>query len=137
VCVSECATLTMELNRQQAKTATLLTTNSEGERVLEQVIDVELLQRKDWIKVIPGERIASDGKVVFGRSMIDESMITGESMPVAKSVGDLVIGGTINQTGMLHVEVTKGNHMPRCGALNGSCALLTDCTVVVMMMHTP
>ena len=60
----------------------------------------------DIIIVRPGERIAVDGKVQEGQSSVDESMITGESMPISKSVGDTVIGGTVNHDGLLAIVVT-------------------------------
>ena len=61
----------------------------------------------DTIIVKPGEKIAVDGTVLQGSSSIDESMITGESMPVAKQVGDTVVGGTINKQGSFHFTATK------------------------------
>jgi len=61
----------------------------------------------DVVVVRPGEAIATDGKVVSGDSYIDESMITGEPQPVAKSAGDTVTGGTVNSTGALRVEATR------------------------------
>ena len=61
----------------------------------------------DRILVRPGDRIAVDGKVVEGRSSVDESMITGESLPVLRRTGDAVIGGTLNTDGRLVVRVTK------------------------------
>lgn len=57
--------------------------------------------------VRPGEKIATDGKVVAGHSTVNESMITGESMPIEKQAGDAVIGGTLNQTGMLEYTAEK------------------------------
>jgi heavy metal translocating P-type ATPase len=61
----------------------------------------------DLIRVRPGEKVAVDGEVVDGRSAVDESMVTGESMPVTKSVGDRVTGGTVNQSGGLAVRATQ------------------------------
>ncbi|MEO1439506.1 MAG: heavy metal translocating P-type ATPase, partial [Chloroflexota bacterium] len=61
----------------------------------------------DRVVVRPGERIPVDGVVVEGRSSVDEAMLTGESMPVNKSVGDEVIGGTINKQGRLIMDATR------------------------------
>lgn len=61
----------------------------------------------DLIRVKPGEKIAVDGIIREGKSTLDESMVTGESMPVEKSVGDSVIGATVNSTGTLSFEATK------------------------------
>src|SRR3989449_6138651 len=73
----------------------------------EEEIPVELVQVDDLLIVRPGERIAVDGVIVGGFSAIDESMITGESIPVEKKVGDTVIGATINRTGLLRVRATR------------------------------
>jgi Cu+-exporting ATPase len=67
-------------------------------------IPIEEVKIGDKVIVRPGEKIAVDGKVVEGNSTIDESMITGESMPVEKSVNDKVIGGTINKNGSITFE---------------------------------
>ncbi len=58
------------------------------------------------VEIRPGERIPVDGEVVEGHSYIDESMITGEPVPVAKQVGNQVVGGTINQNGTLNIRAT-------------------------------
>ena len=61
----------------------------------------------DVVVVRPGEKIAVDGIVRAGSTAVDESMITGESMPVEKQVGDEVIGGTLNKTGSFRFDATK------------------------------
>ena len=73
----------------------------------EEEVPVEEVMPFDIVIVKPGEKIPLDGEVLEGRSSVDESMITGESIPVAKGVGDEVIGGTVNKEGALKVEVTK------------------------------
>ncbi|MEK6839184.1 MAG: HAD-IC family P-type ATPase, partial [Candidatus Thermoplasmatota archaeon] len=73
----------------------------------EEDVPVELVQGDDIVVVRPGERIPIDGEIVEGFSSIDESMITGESIPVEKNVGDPVIGATINKSGLLRVRATK------------------------------
>ncbi|WP_455235358.1 heavy metal translocating P-type ATPase, partial [Thiogranum longum] len=70
-------------------------------------LPVSSLQRGDVFVTRPGERIATDGTVIDGSSSVDESMITGESLPVAKQQGDKVTGGTINQSGLLRVHVEQ------------------------------
>jgi Cu+-exporting ATPase len=72
----------------------------------EEVVDINLIQRGDVVKVLPATRIPTDGKVVFGSSSVDQSMVTGEAAPVPKQVDDLVYSGTLNQYGLLHVKVT-------------------------------
>ena len=73
----------------------------------EEDIPVELVQVDDLIVVRPGERIPVDGVIAEGFSSIDESMITGESIPVDKKAGDLAIGATINKSGLLKVRATR------------------------------
>jgi Cu+-exporting ATPase len=70
-------------------------------------IPVEDVQPGDLIGVRPGEKVPVDGEVVDGRSSVDESMVTGEPMPVTKAAGDPVIGATINQTGAFRFRATK------------------------------
>ena len=70
-------------------------------------IPLEAVVAGDRLRVRPGEKVPVDGLVVEGRSAVDESMLTGESMPVTKSVGDAVIGGTLNTTGGMIVRADK------------------------------
>ncbi|HCU35400.1 MAG TPA: heavy metal translocating P-type ATPase [Armatimonadetes bacterium] len=74
----------------------------------EESVPVAQLQVGDTLLVRPGERIPVDGTVTFGHSTLDESMITGESIPVEKSEGDGVIGGTINLVGSFRFQATAG-----------------------------
>ncbi len=84
-----------------AKTARVIRDGQEVE------IPIEEVQVGDIMVVRPGEKIPTDGIVVEGESAVDESMATGESMPVNKRPGDEVIGATINQEGLLKVQATK------------------------------
>ena len=70
-------------------------------------VAIEAVAVGDLFRVRPGEKIAVDGVVVDGRSGVDESMVTGESLPVAKATGDEVIGATVNTTGSLTVRATR------------------------------
>jgi Cu+-exporting ATPase len=72
----------------------------------EQDIPIEMVEAGDFVVVRPGERIPVDGTVHKGESAVDESMLTGESLPVAKKPGDRVIGGTINRTGAFRLKAT-------------------------------
>jgi len=73
----------------------------------EEEVPLERVQRGYKLRVRPGEKIPVDGRVVDGRTAVDESMITGESMPVEKATGDRVIGGTVNQTGSILIEAQQ------------------------------
>lgn len=92
---------TTRLLQLQVKNATLIKDGQTKEVLIE---DVKI---GDRLLVRPGEKIATDGKVAAGHSTVNESMITGESMPIEKQAGDAVIGGTLNQTGMLEYTVEK------------------------------
>ncbi|CAN4127390.1 unnamed protein product [Withania somnifera] len=89
------------------KTATLLTIDEKGNVVDEEEVDSRLIQKNDVIKTIPGSKVACDGLVIWGQSHINESMITGEYRPVPKKKGDMVIGGTLNENGALHIRATR------------------------------
>src|ERR1051326_1291280 len=83
------------------KTARKIIGSSEEEVPLESIVI------GDQVRVRPGEKIAVDGVVIEGRSAVDESMVTGESMPVTKNVGVKVIGGTLNRSGTLIIRAEK------------------------------
>jgi Cu+-exporting ATPase len=70
-------------------------------------VGLDQVQIDDRLRVRPGEKVPVDGVVLEGRSFVDESMVTGESMPVEKAAGDRVIGGTLNQSGSLIVGAEK------------------------------
>jgi len=88
-------------------TALLVLKDKEGKHVGEREIDALLVQPGDVLKVLPGSKVPADGVVVWGTSHVNESMITGESAPVPKEVSSVVIGGTINLHGILHIQATK------------------------------
>lgn len=83
------------------KTATVLRDNKEIE------IPVEEIEKDEILLVKPGNTIAVDGKIIEGNSLVDQSSITGESMPVEKNIGDTVVSGTINKNGFLKVKANK------------------------------
>lgn len=85
----------------QAKTARVLRNGTEEDIPIEDVLP------GDIVVVRPGEKIPVDGKILEGNSSIDESMLTGESLPVEKKAGDFVIGATINKFGTFRFEATK------------------------------
>lgn len=96
--------LTSLLEMKPEKANLYLTETGEEKEVL-----VEQLQVGDQVMVRPGERIPIDGIIRQGNSSIDQSMMTGESIPVEKSVGDEVFAGTFNAEGALIIEVSKAN----------------------------
>ncbi|EGX61025.1 MULTISPECIES: heavy metal translocating P-type ATPase [Streptomyces] len=90
-----------ELLNLQARTARVVRDGTEVE------VPVEQVAAGDVVVVRPGEKVPVDGVIVDGRSTLDESMVTGESIPVTKTVGDEVVGATINQTGAFRFTATK------------------------------
>lgn len=90
-----------KLMKLSAKTARVIKDGKEQELPIEEV------GVGDIVMVRPGEKIPVDGEVLEGRSSVDESMVTGESMPVSKEAGSKVIGATINQTGSFQFRATK------------------------------
>ena len=104
----ETATLVGYMNKKrsyQVKINEGDTDEYQYESTTEQKIPLILLQMNDVLLVRPGEKVPSDGVVIQGSTSIDESMLTGESMPVHKEKDDAVIGGTINIDGTIHIKV--------------------------------
>ncbi|MGG1573497.1 heavy metal translocating P-type ATPase [Fictibacillus sp. NRS-1165] len=85
----------------QAKTAIVVRNGDEKE------IPIEEVEVEDVVYIKPGEKVPVDGEIIEGRSALDESMLTGESVPSDKTVGDTVIGATINKNGFLKIKATK------------------------------
>lgn len=83
------------------------TTRRIGSNGEEEDIPLDQVQTGDQLRVRPGEAIPVDGKVIDGNSSVDESMVTGEPMPVAKAADDDVVGGTVNTTGSLTIRAEK------------------------------
>jgi Cu+-exporting ATPase len=94
-----------ELLELEADTATRLVERDGG--TVEEEVPVEEVAVGDRLKIRPGEKVPTDAEVVDGESAVDESMVTGESVPVEKTPGDEVVGGTVNENGVLVVEATK------------------------------
>ena len=74
---------------------------------IESVVPIEEVAVGDFVRVRPGERVSVDGRVIEGQSAVDESLVTGESIPVEKAAGAEVIGGSVNQTGSLLIETMR------------------------------
>ena len=94
-----------QLMSLQAKTAMIIVAGEEKE------VPIEEVQVGDILRVRPGEQIPVDGKILKGQTTIDESMLTGESLPVDKQVDDQVFGGTVNTTGSIQFSATQVGSM--------------------------
>lgn len=101
----------------QAKTARVLRDGKESD------IPIEDVQINDVVLVRPGEKIPVDGEAIAGNSTVDESMVTGESIPIEKKVGDRVIGATMNKTGSLQI---KASHIGKDSVLSQIVQLVKD-----------
>jgi P-type Cu2+ transporter len=96
----------------QPTTARLVKNTSDkvvDETSIHQAIEIPADQVRigEWLQVLPGEKIPTDGEVVAGKTTVDESMLTGEAMPVLKQPGDLVAAGTLNQSGVIVLRATR------------------------------
>jgi P-type Cu2+ transporter len=89
----------------QPTLARLISADLERPQAVE--IPVEQVKVGEYLRVLPGEKIPTDGTIRWGQTTIDESAITGESLPAIKQVGDLVVAGTVNQAGAISIEVTR------------------------------
>ena len=98
---AQTASALRKLVQLQPKTATVLRDGIESN------VPLESIQNGDHVVLRPGERIPTDGEVISGRSSVDESMLTGESLPIEKTARDKVIGGTLNQRGSLQYRATS------------------------------
>ncbi|KAF5249352.1 hypothetical protein FANTH_5433 [Fusarium anthophilum] len=76
----------------------------------EKIIPTELLETGDIVIIRPGDKIPADGILVRGTTFVDESMVTGEAMPVQKYIGDSIVAGTVNGDGRIDVRVTRAGH---------------------------
>lgn len=94
-----------------------------GKIVEERTVLAQLIQRDDLLKVQPGETIPTDGRIVQGTTSCDESLITGESMPVDKTVGAQVVGGTKNLDGLI---IMRATHVGQETALKQIIRLVED-----------
>ena len=84
---------------------TLETPMSEPVAPLE--IPAESVRVGEWLQVLPGDKVPVDGEIVVGQTLVDESMVTGEPVPVIKQAGDRVIAGTLNQSGAIAIQATR------------------------------
>ena len=79
----------------------------ENEKTTEKIVPIEEIYKDDILRVLPGEIIPVDGKIIFGNSSVDQSIMTGESLPIDKTIGDEVFCGTVNCDGSIDIIATK------------------------------
>ncbi len=79
----------------------------ENEKTTEKIVPIEEIYKDDILRVLPGEMIPVDGKIIFGNSSVEQSIITGESLPIDKTIGDEVFCGTVNCDGSIDIIATK------------------------------
>lgn len=79
----------------------------ENEKTTEKIVPIEEIYKDDILRVLPGEMIPVDGKIIFGNSSVDQSIMTGESLPIDKTIGDEVFCGTVNCDGSIDIIATK------------------------------
>ncbi|MBD2018018.1 copper-translocating P-type ATPase [Microcoleus sp. FACHB-53] len=92
------------------KSTSTATSPSKGKGEIEQLgieIPVEQVRVGEWLRVLPGEKVPVDGEVMTGQSLVDESMLTGEPIPVLKQPGDPITAGTLNQSGAIALKATR------------------------------
>ena len=102
------ATAFQSLIALQPTTARLVPPQSQDTGILNSVeIPAEQVKVGEWLQVLPGEKIPVDGEIRLGTTTVDESMLTGESMPILKQIDDSISAGTINQSGVILIEATR------------------------------
>lgn len=101
------AALSKLISLAPAHATIYVATPDDPSKLIETQVPTELVQVGDKVKVVPGDRVPADGTVLEGVSAIDESMVTGEVMPVDKRPGDSVMGGTVNGSGTFDMRVTR------------------------------
>jgi Cu+-exporting ATPase len=111
------STALAELVNLKPSKVTLVSSAKDIKTCEERQIATELLHVGDVIKILPGEHIPADGIVLSGKSFVNESMFTGESLPAEKSISSLVIAGTLNGNGMLIVRTTRVGHDSTLGQI--------------------
>lgn len=79
----------------------------ENGKTTEKIVPIEEIYKDDILRVLPGEMIPVDGKIIFGNSSVDQSIMTGESLPIDKTIGDEVFCGTVNCDGSIDIIATK------------------------------